>query len=506
MNRPSPRRSASSSNRGSACPTQFPVFVPTLTTARLPQLSRPRPQPASSASRRPAPRASATSRPAAKASPAPTGLALSTGSGLPVSRRPSSTATAPAAPRVTHVATVSFLAARRAAPSMQFWIALAGGIALARTAALKGLRIGYGASAAAMLQTVAVMGPARVNGPLTQALTAPMLGGAAPAGDARVAADRRVLRDPAGALRRADRGRDLDRARRGRRLRRQLRHAHRLARDPAGGQARRADRDRGAQRRARGLLHGHAGAGVPLGAGVVAGRAGGDRARDRRPGAGPRLQALRPACDHARGRRRVRAAAQRHLVGAAGERGGVAGARVGDLALANQRGARGSGWRSPRCSRASALAAIAARRSRPRRGAAARCPCGAARAGGDVAARGRRAGGPARDVPAHPVAHPRVPPAREASAILDGLDSGGRLIASGRTLVDELGTVELAPRTVAGVVREWVAAEAAGFRAGSGGGAGEALRGPRDASSSRWRACRRWRCSRTARCCAGPRS
>ena len=69
----------------------------------------------------------------------------------------------------------AFLAAR-AAPSMQFWIALAGGIALARAAALRGLRAGYGASGAAMLQTVAVMGPARVNGPLTQALTAPLLG------------------------------------------------------------------------------------------------------------------------------------------------------------------------------------------------------------------------------------------------------------------------------------------------------------------------------------------
>src|SRR3954471_10992914 len=48
---------------------------------------RPRPQPASSASRSPAPRASATRRPAAKASPAPTGLALSTGSSLAASTR-----------------------------------------------------------------------------------------------------------------------------------------------------------------------------------------------------------------------------------------------------------------------------------------------------------------------------------------------------------------------------------------------------------------------------------
>ena len=59
-----------------------------------------------------------------------------------------------------------------------------------------------------------------------------------------------------------------------------------------------------------------------------------------------------------------------------------------------------------------------------------------------------------------------VPPAREASEILDGLDSGGRLIASGRTLIDELAPVEKMPHPVATVVRNWVAAEAAGFRAG----------------------------------------
>ncbi len=88
---------------------------------------------------------------------------------------PPSDPPAPTTTGLAHVATVSFLAAR-AAPSAQFWIALAGGIALARAAALRGVRAGYGASAAAMLQTVAVMGPARVNGPLTQALTAPLLG------------------------------------------------------------------------------------------------------------------------------------------------------------------------------------------------------------------------------------------------------------------------------------------------------------------------------------------
>jgi hypothetical protein len=74
-----------------------------------------------------------------------------------------------------HVAVVSFLAAR-AAPTGGFWIALAGGVALARTAERRGARLGFGASAAAMLETVAIIGPARFGIPLTQAATAPMLG------------------------------------------------------------------------------------------------------------------------------------------------------------------------------------------------------------------------------------------------------------------------------------------------------------------------------------------
>ena len=73
-----------------------------------------------------------------------------------------------------------------------------------------------------------------------------------------------------------------------------------------------------------------------------------------------------------------------------------------------------------------------------------------------------------------------LPPAREASGILDGLDSGGRLVASGRTLVDTLGGVELTPRVVAGVVREWVAAEAAGFRAGLAAARARLRVAPRD--------------------------
>jgi hypothetical protein len=76
---------------------------------------------------------------------------------------------------LAHVATVSFLASR-AAPSLQFFFALGGGIALARSAAREGARAGYGTALASMLQTVAVMGPARLNAPMTQAITAPMMG------------------------------------------------------------------------------------------------------------------------------------------------------------------------------------------------------------------------------------------------------------------------------------------------------------------------------------------
>lgn len=74
-----------------------------------------------------------------------------------------------------HVATVSFLASR-AVPSGGFWVALAGGAALARVAQRRGAREGYGASIAATLETVAIMGPARFGVPFTQALSAPLLG------------------------------------------------------------------------------------------------------------------------------------------------------------------------------------------------------------------------------------------------------------------------------------------------------------------------------------------
>jgi hypothetical protein len=76
---------------------------------------------------------------------------------------------------LAHVATASFLASR-AAPTGGFAVALAGGVALARAAQRLGLRAGFGASIAAMLQTIAIMGPARISVPLTQAMSAPVLG------------------------------------------------------------------------------------------------------------------------------------------------------------------------------------------------------------------------------------------------------------------------------------------------------------------------------------------
>ncbi len=76
---------------------------------------------------------------------------------------------------LAHVASASFLASR-VVPTGGYAVALAGGVALARAAQVAGTRIGYGVSVAAMLQTVAVLGPSRVGVPLTQALSAPLLG------------------------------------------------------------------------------------------------------------------------------------------------------------------------------------------------------------------------------------------------------------------------------------------------------------------------------------------
>src|SRR5512132_1250892 len=89
--------------------------------------------------------------------------------------QPASVAAMPRPAGPAHIATVSFLASK-AAPTGGFWVALAGGVALARVAQRRGAREGYGASIAAMLESVAIMGPTRVSVPFTQAATAPLLG------------------------------------------------------------------------------------------------------------------------------------------------------------------------------------------------------------------------------------------------------------------------------------------------------------------------------------------
>ncbi|MEA2143487.1 MAG: hypothetical protein QOI64_1917 [Solirubrobacteraceae bacterium] len=76
---------------------------------------------------------------------------------------------------LAHVASASFLASR-VVPTGGYAVALAGGVALARSAQVAGMRLGYGASIAAMLQSIAVLGPSRVSIPLTQAASAPLLG------------------------------------------------------------------------------------------------------------------------------------------------------------------------------------------------------------------------------------------------------------------------------------------------------------------------------------------
>jgi hypothetical protein len=81
----------------------------------------------------------------------------------------------PAPAGLSHVAAVSFLAAR-VSPTGSFWLSLTGGAAVARESDVRGMRSGYASSAAAMLQTVAIVGPLRINAPLTQAVSAPLLG------------------------------------------------------------------------------------------------------------------------------------------------------------------------------------------------------------------------------------------------------------------------------------------------------------------------------------------
>ncbi len=392
---------------------------------------------------------------------------------VPVSDPPASTPTG-----LAHVATVSFLAAR-AAPSMQFWIALAGGIALARTAAGKGLRIGYGASTAAMLQTTAVMGPARVNGPLTQALTAPLIG---------------VLH------------------RRGTVIPLQIvacfaiRLMHYVVITAAliwivlGG----LDAYAGSYDTLTGWLgllpEGERGAlivtvvlNVALAifysvTQVLVYR----WALASWPAAPPPIAGpvAAPAQDRGSARFDPRAITLAAVVATVlllcGTWWALLGSVAAWLAIA---------WAVSRASREPVRLGLALTAVLAFGAIVATLIAGL---GVDEALRrGTRAGllvlvatwlvaaaGPAglRETFRRALWRIRaVPPAREASSILDGLDSGSRLVASGRTLIDTLGAVEeLTARVVAGVVRDWVAAEAAGFRAGAAAARARLSAAPRD--------------------------
>ena len=133
-------------------------------------------------------------------------------------------------------------------------------------------------------------------------------------------------------------------------------------------------------------------------------------------------------------------------------------------------GAVALGRRPGRDARGERADRLSARRPRARPGAAARRARGAARRRGHLAARRRRPRGPARGVP--PRAATPAPAARRPRGVertLDGLDHGPRLIAAGRALAAALTPVEKKPAPIADAVTEWVAGEAAGFRAGADG-------------------------------------
>jgi hypothetical protein len=364
---------------------------------------------------------------------------------------------------LAHVATVSFLAAR-AAPSAQFWIALAGGIGLARAAALHGLRKGYGVSVAAMLQTTAVIGPVRVNGPLTQALTAPLLG----------TLHRRGVGVPGQVIACFS-----------------LRLAHYVFITAAlvwivfGGLDAYADSYDNLTGWLGLLPEGERGAlimtvilNVSLAAFYSVTQVLVYRwALVSWPDAPPAVAEPVDAAAQDRGSERFdpRAITLAAAVAFALLLSGTSWVLLGSVAAW-----LGLAWAVSRPDHEALRLGLALTALLFFGALVATLVAGlgideALRRGTRgallvlVATWLRAAAGPAglRETFRRMLWRIRaVPPAREASQILDGLDSGARLIASGRTLVDALGAIELTPRLVAAVVRDWVAAEAAGFRAG----------------------------------------
>lgn len=75
---------------------------------------------------------------------------------------------------LANVAAMTFLAAR-AVPG-GFVVALAGGVPLARASERHGTRAGYAAARASLVETMAVIGPARMGIPVPHAASAPALG------------------------------------------------------------------------------------------------------------------------------------------------------------------------------------------------------------------------------------------------------------------------------------------------------------------------------------------
>ncbi len=86
---------------------------------------------------------------------------------------------------LANVAAMAFLAAR-AVPG-GFVVALAGGVPLARASQRHGTRAGYAAAGASLIETMAVMGPARMGIPVPHAASAPALGALERRGSALVA-------------------------------------------------------------------------------------------------------------------------------------------------------------------------------------------------------------------------------------------------------------------------------------------------------------------------------
>ncbi len=72
------------------------------------------------------------------------------------------------------VAALTFLAAR--AVPLGWVVGVAGGVPLARAAQLHGGRAGYAAATASLVETMAIMGPARMGIPMPHAVSAPWLG------------------------------------------------------------------------------------------------------------------------------------------------------------------------------------------------------------------------------------------------------------------------------------------------------------------------------------------